>query len=292
MQDVVAGAHLKSSARSVFSAHPALGSPSARLAKGPIFCSRSHGGLATTCSLAAASYAEAKSYSSPVSDNLSMELHVGSPFQVVIREATLADYWEVADTHCGAFIPELVFPMDAIMRLDRVVAMVGGLPLPRGCQRKYLVAVSARWHNGQGHGGLFEELLHWKLSEDESQTDYKLESVLGVLTVDTLADFLPRRKSTGFRRNGIAYISNVAVRRTARRKGIAKRLVQEAEMTASLWGCRSIALHCDKINTGALALYVGAGYKAVKVPADAKWPQPKAASGTEFGLMLKCLRSI
>lgn len=216
------------------------------------------------------------------------------PFKILIREATLSDFWEVADTHCGAFLPELVFPMDAIMRLDRVLAMVGGLPLPAGCQRKCLVAVSDQCHDGPDHAALIRKLvLHGpNLFEAQSQMDDRLPSVLGAITVDTLADFIPRKKSTGSRRTGIAYVSNVAVHQAARRAGIGKRLVQAAEMIASEWGCSSIALHCDKLNLGAVALYVGAGYKAIKIPVDAKWPQPKHSPGSQFGLMLKRLGSL
>lgn len=257
------------------SAHLPLGIPFVRSYSR---CSRSHGGLTTTCKLA-----ESILHNPPAAFMSETVPYAERPLQVAVREATFADFWGVADTHCGAFLPELVFPMDALMRLDRVLAMVGGLTLATGCRRKCLVAVSGHWHSDLTHG--------LKPLENEPQAGLQLESVLGALTVDTLAEFLPRRKSTGLRRTGIAYVSNVAVRQIARRKGIAKRLVQEAEVVASHWGCRSIALHCDKVNTGALALYVGAGYKAVKVPADAKWPQPKAASGSDFGLMLKRLGS-
>ncbi|KAH7351945.1 hypothetical protein KP509_19G021500 [Ceratopteris richardii] len=209
-------------------------------------------------------------------------------FRVTVRQATITDYWGVADTHCGAFFPELVFPMDALLRLDRVVAMLGGLTLPVGCQRKCLVAVGGEI----GTNDLVNDSLRGSQPFEKGlQDDLLLGSVLGVLTIDTLAEFLPRRKPTGSRRTGIAYISNVAVREVFRRKGIAKCLVQEAEAVASQWGCRAMALHCDKSNAGALALYQAAGYRVVKVPVDAKWPQPKPGSGSEFSLMFKLLPS-
>lgn len=81
--------------------------------------------------------------------------------------------------------------------------MVGGLPLPAGCQRKCLVAVSGQCRNGLDDTALLRNsLLGSKLSEDQSQTHNQMPSVLGVLTVDTVADFIPRRKSTGSRRYG------------------------------------------------------------------------------------------
>ncbi|KAI5082180.1 hypothetical protein GOP47_0001923 [Adiantum capillus-veneris] len=212
MQEVVAGGHLQNLG---CLDHLPLGSPSARFYSR---FSRSHGGFTTTSNLV-----EVISHGPPaavISNTVPYDTE--RPLQIAVREATIVDFWEVADTHCGAFLPELVFPMDALMRLDRVVAMVGGLTVPLGCRRNCLVAVSDCWHSDLGHR---EQPL-----ENEPLAGLKLSSVLGVLTVDTLADFLPRRKSTGSRRTGIAYISNVAVRQTARRKGIARRLVQEAEL--------------------------------------------------------------
>lgn len=277
------------------SAHPSSCGFPARISRKSMISNRSYTSHQTNCNTAASRDAEAASQNTPgtaVCDGLSMDLHEGGSLQVAIKEASLGDYWEVADTHCAAFLPELVFPMDTIMRLDRVIAMVGGLPLPSGCQRKCLVAVG-HVYKGLGPSGLSirDLLLGWKTFEDDARNELQLESILGILTVDTLAEFLPKRMSTGMRRTGIAYISNVAVRQRARRKGIAKRLVQEAEVIAPHWGCRSIALHCDRNNPGALALYLGAGYKTVKAPIGAKWPQPKAVSGSEFCLMIKHLGS-
>lgn len=92
-----------------------------------------------------------------------------------------------------------------------------------------------------------------------------------------------------YRRTGIAYISNVAVRETDRRKGIAKMLIAEAEAKARSWGCRSVALHCDANNLAAVRLYKGRGFKIIKVPKQAKWPQPKTAPGMQFDFMMKLL---
>lgn len=88
-------------------------------------------------------------------------------------------------------------------------------------------------------------------------------------------------------RTGIAYIANVAVRKEERRKGIAKMLVQEAEARARSWGCRSMALHCDVNNVAALRLYRNQGFKCIRVPEGAKWPEPKIAKGAEYNFMMK-----
>lgn len=212
--------------------------------------------------------------------------------QLAIRAASIGDYWEVADTHCGAFLPNLGFPMDMILRLDRVVAMLGGFSLPNGRKRMCLVAVDGQFYEGLNHDGFSMGdflFLAGKGVEKSASHQRHHERISGILTVDTLAEFLPRRKATGLCRSGIAYISNVAVRQRMRRKGIAKRLVQAAELVAVHWGCRSIALHCDMNNPAALALYLGAGYKLIRTPIGAKWPQPKAMSSSEFCLMMKYL---
>ncbi|KAJ0101705.1 hypothetical protein Patl1_06093 [Pistacia atlantica] len=90
---------------------------------------------------------------------------------------------------------------------------------------------------------------------------------------------------------GIAYISNVAVREKFRRKGIAKRLIAKAEAKARSWGCRAIALHCDLNNAGATKLYKGQGFKSVKVPEGANWPQPRTSPDVNFSFMMKLLNS-
>lgn len=83
----------------------------------------------------------------------------------------------------------------------------------------------------------------------------------------------------------------MAVREADRRKGIAKMLIAEAEARALRWGCRSVALHCDTNNLAAMRLYKGQGYKCIRVPENAKWPQPKTSPGIHFNFMMKLLSS-
>ena len=92
-------------------------------------------------------------------------------------------------------------------------------------------------------------------------------------------------------RTGIAYISNVAVREKFRRKGIAKKLIARAESQARSWGCRAITLHSDFSNPVATKLYQGQGFKCVKVPEGANWPQPKTSPDVKFNFMMKLLKS-
>ncbi|KAL1292583.1 hypothetical protein AAHE18_19G007100 [Arachis hypogaea] len=120
----------------------------------------------------------------------------------------------------------------------------------------------------------------------------KLESGRrGILTLDNFADYLPRKGPRRRRRTGIAYISNVAVRENFRGKGIAKKLIGKAESMARSWGCRAIALHCDLNNSMATKLYKGQGYKCVKVPKGAKWPQPRSSPDITFNFMMKLLNN-
>ncbi|KAJ4893051.1 Acyl-CoA N-acyltransferase protein [Raphanus sativus] len=77
---------------------------------------------------------------------------------------------------------------------------------------------------------IFSQRLHLRSLVPEGLfSRYDRCYVAGILTVDTVTDYLPRKGPLCQRRTGIAYISNVAVRESFRRKGIAKRLVWKAE---------------------------------------------------------------
>ncbi|EYU39841.1 hypothetical protein ABFS82_06G168000 [Erythranthe guttata] len=199
---------------------------------------------------------------------------------IVVREAGIQDCWEVAETHCSSFFPGYSFPLDLLLRFDRVIGMLFGFSAPKGCKRTCLVAVIGR------SGGSF-----FSGSDDVGIGNLFVNKgyVAGVLTLDTVAKFLPRKGPLRKRRKGIAYISNVAVREELRGKGIAKRVVAKAEAKAKSWGCRAIALHCDLNNTGAVQLYVSRGFKSVKVPEGANWPKPKASADVRFNFMMKLL---
>ncbi|KAJ1267426.1 hypothetical protein BS78_07G055100 [Paspalum vaginatum] len=202
--------------------------------------------------------------------------------EIVVRDARLEDCWEVADTHCSSFFPGYKFPLDLVLRIDRYIALLSGFSVPPGCMRTCLVAVNS---NSVDNSFSVE-------CGDVSDADFQKYSlgrgsVAGILTIDTVADYLPRRGPLKQRRTGIAYIANVAVRKEERRKGIAKMLVQEAEARARSWGCRSMALHCDENNIAALRLYKNQGFKCIRVPEGAKWPEPKISKGVQYNFMMK-----
>lgn len=205
--------------------------------------------------------------------------------EVTVRDARLEDCWEVADTHCSCFFPEYSFPLDLALRIDRFVGLLSGFSVPPGCMRTCLVAVTGSPVNDDLYIGC-EGL---KFGSFEGKFSINRGSVAGILTVDTVADFLPRKGLFRQRRTGIAYISNVAVRQGNRRRGIAKMLIAKAEARARSWGCRSMALHCDINNLAAIRLYKGQGFKSIKVPENAKWPEPKTSPTLQFNFMMKLL---
>ncbi|KAE8672019.1 Phosphoglucosamine mutase family protein [Hibiscus syriacus] len=180
--------------------------------------------------------------------------------EIVVREAQLEDCWEVAETHCSSFFPAYSFPLDFVLRVDRLVAMLSGFSVPPGCRRTCLVAVM---------GGSADDT--FLIGAD----GFKVGGFDGKFSLN--------------KRTGIAYISNVAVRERYRRKGIAKRLIAKTEAQARSWGCRAVALHCDLNNPGATKLYKDQGFKCIKVPEGANWPKPKTAPDMKFNFMIKLL---
>ncbi|XP_060183716.1 GCN5-related N-acetyltransferase 4, chloroplastic isoform X3 [Lycium barbarum] len=110
--------------------------------------------------------------------------------EVYVREARVEDCWEVAETHCSSFFPEYSFPLDFVLRIDRLIAMLFGFSIPIGCQRTCLVAVvGSRDEEACLFGGF------------DGRLSLNKGYVTGVLTVDTVADFLPRKGPLRQRRN-------------------------------------------------------------------------------------------
>lgn len=109
--------------------------------------------------------------------------------EVVVRDARLEDCWEVADTHCSSFFPDYTFPVDLVLRIDRFVALLSGFSVPPGCMRTCLVAVTGTSVNDNIYVG-WED---FKVGGFEGRFSFNKGSVAGILTVDTVADFLPRK---------------------------------------------------------------------------------------------------
>lgn len=109
--------------------------------------------------------------------------------EIVVREARLDDCWEVAETHCSSFFPNFAFPLDFVLRIDRLLAMVMGFSVPSGCRRTCLVAVTGT----SGEDAFFFGSQYLKIGDFDGKFSLNKGYVAGILTVDTVADFLPRK---------------------------------------------------------------------------------------------------
>ncbi|KAG8072828.1 hypothetical protein GUJ93_ZPchr0006g46443 [Zizania palustris] len=108
---------------------------------------------------------------------------------ILVRDARLEDCWEVADTHCSSFFPGYTFPLDLVLRIDRYVALLSGFSVPPGCMRTCLVAVnttSVRRSISIGYGD-------FRYADFQGKHGLSKASIAGILTVDTVADYLPRK---------------------------------------------------------------------------------------------------
>lgn len=119
--------------------------------------------------------------------------------EITVREARIEDCWEVAETHCSSFFPQYSFPLDFVVRIDRLVAMLSGLSVPNGCRRICLVAVIG----GSENETLLIRPEDFKLGSFDGKVSLNKGYVAGILTVDTVADFLPRKGPMRQRRDRI-----------------------------------------------------------------------------------------
>eukprot|EP00850_Spirogloea_muscicola_P013682 SM000094S24699 [mRNA] locus=s94:337774:340345:+ [translate_table: standard] len=221
--------------------------------------------------------------------------------------------------------PKTACPNDSgFLLLLKVLVLLSHLSLPDGVRKRCLVAVDGRGGGAAvagnvgeheaapaagfnaerdvGSGRLLRPLLaalsvgfpplRLPLGPAAAAERECLQLIAGSVTVDTAAEFLPRRQPGNTRRTGIAYISNMAVAAGRRRRGAARRLLRTAEALARSWGCRAAALHVDVANSAAAALYAAEGYRAVRPPPGAGWAQPNPGPGVELRLMLKRLQPL
>lgn len=115
--------------------------------------------------------------------------------EIVVREARLEDCWEVAETHCSCFFPEYSFPLDLVLRVDRLLAMLSGFTVQHGSRRICLVAV-----DGSSVDQTFFGSEDFKIGGLDRIFSLNRGYVAGILTVDTVADFLPRKGPLRLRR--------------------------------------------------------------------------------------------
>eukprot|EP00908_Phaeocystis_cordata_P026035 Transcript_851.p1 GENE.Transcript_851~~Transcript_851.p1 ORF type:complete len:320 (+),score=122.26 Transcript_851:86-961(+) len=77
------------------------------------------------------------------------------------------------------------------------------------------------------------------------------------------------------------FLSNLAVRKDYRRKGIAKRLCRQAEQRARGWGYSEVLLKVEADNSKARNLYRSLGYRVAAIDKEAEKPQA-GPSGVTF----------
>lgn len=106
--------------------------------------------------------------------------------EIMVREARIEDCWEVAETHCSCFFPDYKFPLDIMLRVDRLVAMLSGFTVQHGLRKICLVAVVS-------NSGFLLASQDFKIGGFDGKLSLNKGYVAGILTVDTVSDFLPRK---------------------------------------------------------------------------------------------------
>ena len=138
--------------------------------------------------------------------------------------------------------------------------MYGGDPIPKG-QRNELVRLEEKdMRETYGKKQYTSKLL---LAEDVD--DNTLVGCVGVNTqaIDMEAKKLTTISSWTNEEDEVAVLANLVVRRSYRKKGIAKQLGKQVEDQVKEWGINRVALTVNKENTPALKLYKKLGYKVV-----------------------------
>ncbi|KAK3286225.1 hypothetical protein CYMTET_6209 [Cymbomonas tetramitiformis] len=196
---------------------------------------------------------------------------------IAIVEAKPQNFFEVADVHCQAFHPKAPWPLNKLLRADRMLALA--FPITesdKSTRQMNLVAVESV--------GTFPLIF---------------ERIVGSVTIATVCEekgtYVEKRRRRespppANQRLGIAYVSNVAVKSEFRRQGVARQLMAEAERKAREdWRCKTAALHCDGQNEAALGLYTGLGY--TRLSCEPAWiPYVRLRPAVRLTLLMKRLR--
>ena len=185
----------------------------------------------------------------------------------------------IADTHVRSFYGSTIARSEfwnTLLRLDRVMMLDDGRGREKvdclvGCVDVVDVVDDVDDGGGDffgdgdsgGDGGPSNQS-NWILSlleralADESNA-IETRRVVGAVTIDGNH----RMKNRRVDRNRHAYIANLAVHPGYRRRGIAERLMMEAEARAREFGCRWVVLHVDERNVAGRRLYAKLGYRTV-----------------------------
>lgn len=162
-----------------------------------------------------------------------------------------AGLWGAAWAMANAFRPEWPPPMTWAYAANRALGLA-------------LASLEPAEPRGEdGDGSFFCCLGAEGLAEGD-------ERVSGAATLDNRSFYTPGPGPDGFRwplRRWHGYIANVAVLRGARRRGVARALVSEAESLAARWGCQEVFITVEVDNDAALTLYEAkCGFKRIDSP--------------------------
>jgi ribosomal protein S18 acetylase RimI-like enzyme len=119
--------------------------------------------------------------------------------------------------------------------------------------------------------GIYEDLRHRLRSssshyiclvatQSDPSSDNESEDVVGTVEVSLRSTY--SWSSMGYRH---PYISNLAVKNSCRRKGIARKLLNMCEKIALEWGFKEISLHVLENNYQGKRLYFSSGYELHQV---------------------------
>ena len=151
--------------------------------------------------------------------------------------------------------------------------------LIRAARREDLRQLSAlladSFHPREGVAGLLQPLLQFGIREDlryrlqQPATQYVCLTAVGSLSPSSTGSRLSQiigtlelsvRRQLWWTGDRHVYISNVAVDRRFRRRGVARKLLQASEGVSRSWGLSNLSLHVMADNAAARQLYGQAGY--------------------------------
>lgn len=228
-----------------------------------------------------------------------------------VREAGLEDWWQVSELHCRGFYPAANCLTGVLLRFDRVKSLQSAVALNnQGLGRfaclaafrtdgkpKALLEVSANGSERILRAATlrmpqFLKAFAARPVQDGFGISPEDTGMLGSVCIDSLGQFVPMRKRKGEmeRRHGFAYLSNLSVDRTFRRRGIGRHLLNQAAEMARSWGCRAVLLQCDPRNAGARSMYVEAGFRHVGLENQAL-QFLEGRVGVRLELMCKAIRT-
>jgi len=168
-------------------------------------------------------------------------------------------YMAIADTHVRSFYGSTIARSEfwnTLLRLDRVMTLDDGRGRENvdclvGCVEEEEGGLPPAIGGGDQNQNWILSMLERALADESPDTHRK--RVVGAVTID----------GNHRMKKNHAYIANLAVHPGYRRRGVAERLMLEAEARAKGFGCRWAVLHVDERNVAGRRLYGKLGYRTV-----------------------------